>query len=169
MSSGYFATVTAPHRGDRAIPLQASSHAPWRKTHTMPTIMDEMELVQRLAFALEAAMAVRGYDDKALAELIGKSADTVGNWRRGETVPRAIDLPALAAALGVAVTLLADPPPVPNYPIAQYLVEEDAVAEALAEGLALGVRRASGRVGGREGRGGPARPARPRPLGSGQG
>lgn len=109
----------------------------------------------RLAFAIDAAMAVRGLEDDDLAKLVDRSPTTVGRWRRGDTVPNALEIVPLAHALGVDPAFLLDPPPRPTYPIAEYLV-----GEAVREGLELGIRRASGRVA--------RQPARPKPPPSGR-
>jgi transcriptional regulator with XRE-family HTH domain len=126
-------------------------------------MVDENMQQARLAFAIEAAMAAQDLDDKGLGRLIGKSPKTVERYRRGLTAPSALELPRLAAALGVTPAFLADPPEIPTYPLAQYLVDEEAVERVLREGLALGVRRSSGRVASLAERSEPAR-QRPRSL-----
>ena len=104
-------------------------------------MVDEVERKERLAFAIDAAMAAQGLEDGDLAKRIGKSATTVGRWRRGDTVPNALEILPLANALSVTLQFLLEPPPKPTYPIAEYLV-----GAAVVEGLELGIRRASGRV-----------------------
>lgn len=115
-------------------------------------MVDEVERKERLAFAIEAAMAAQGMEDAELAQLVGKSETTIGRWRRGDTVPNALEILPLATALGVQPRFLMDPPPKPTYPIEEYLVGRTAM-----EGIELGIRRASGRVARQ-----PARGSRPR-------
>lgn len=115
-------------------------------------MVDEVERKERLAFAIDAAMAAHGLEDADLAARVGKSETTIGRWRRGDTVPNALEIMPLADALGVKPELLLDPPPKPTYPILEYLV-----GATVAEGLELGIRRASGRVARRPVRQGHAR------------
>lgn len=124
----------------------------WHGHASVGLMVDEVERKERLAFAIEAAMAAREMEDDDLARLINKSATTVGRWRRGDTIPNALEIGPLADALRVDPSLLLDPPPKPTYPILDYLV-----GKAVAAGLELGIRRASGRVARQ-----PVRKARPR-------
>lgn len=89
-----------------------------------------------------------------------RSKETVARWARGETVPSALDVGPLAAALGVRPELLVSPPEIPSYPLGDYLVDA-----AVASGVDEGRRRAG------EDPGTPARlPQRPpRAAGAGHG
>lgn len=69
-----------------------------------------------------------------LARVIGKNAETVRRWRDGETVPNVLEIAPLAEALGVDPIYLVNPPPVPDYPLDEYLVRET-IADAVAEGI----------------------------------
>lgn len=103
----------------------------------MPTIvaMDEGERKRRFAFALDAAMAVREINDDELARLVNRSMTTVGRWRRADTSPNRLDAEALGEALGVSADYFLSPPPLPTYPVDEYLVGQAAVM-----GLELGVK-----------------------------
>lgn len=78
---------------------------------------------RRLAFALQSAMSERGLRAADLAKKIDKSPNTVGRWMKGETVMSMLDVKPVSDALGVVYKFLADPPPVPVYPIKDYLIE----------------------------------------------
>lgn len=93
-----------------------------------------MERKDRLAYAITEAMRRRGLTPPRVAAAMGKNADTIRRWRDGETVPSAIDVAPLAEALGVRVDYLVTPPPIPAYPIEEFLVAET-VEDALAEGI----------------------------------
>lgn len=150
------------HTSARPVPIDMPVSHPqrqeWHGRVSVGLMVDEVERKERLAFAIEAAMAAQGMEDDDLAERIGKSPTTVGRWRRGDTVPSALEILPLATALGVEPRFLLDPPPKPTYPIEEYLV-----GEAVREGLQLGIRRAAGRVARQPVRGTRARPARPSP------
>jgi len=62
-----------------------------------------------------------------------RSKETVARWARGETVPSALDVGPLAIALGVKATFLVNPPELPEYPLADYLL--DAVDEGSERGM----------------------------------
>lgn len=100
----------------------------------------EAEMRRRFAYALNSAMAVKGWKAPDLAKAIKRDASTTTRWVNGETVPSLLILKPLAAALGVRPDFLFDPPPVPDYPLSDYLV--DALDDAAASGAAEGKRRA---------------------------
>lgn len=62
-----------------------------------------------------------------------RSKETVARWARGETVPSALDIGPLAEALGVKSEFLVNPPSLPEYPLADYLL--DAVDEGAERGM----------------------------------
>jgi transcriptional regulator with XRE-family HTH domain len=97
----------------------------------------DAEMQRRLAFAIRAALAAKGWKPPDLAKAIHRDASTVTRWAKGESVPNMLMTKALADALGVRPAFLYDPPAVPDYPLADYLVEE-----TIAEGLEEGRRRA---------------------------
>lgn len=101
-------------------------------------VLTDKDRRERLAFAIRAAMGKRTAQDIADAMNPHRSKETVARWARGETVPSALDVGPLAAALGVRVELLVSPPEVPSYPLADYLVDA-----AVASGVREGRRRAS--------------------------
>lgn len=70
-------------------------------------------------------MGTRSAKDVALAMEPTRSQETVARWARGETVPSALDIAPLAAALGVKAMLLIEPPAVPTYPLDEYLIRPD--------------------------------------------
>lgn len=119
-------------------------------------------LQQRLAYAIRAAMASKDWKAPDLAKALRRDASTVTRWANGESVPNLLMTKPLAEALGVRPELLFDPPPVPDYPLAEYLVQE-----AIASGVEEGLRRArtrSPRAGAQ-----PAPSRAPRPLADGAG
>lgn len=105
-------------------------------------MLNDVERKERLTFAIQAAMRRRGLTPPKLAAMLGKHADTVRRWRDGETVPTILDVAPLAEALGVDPSYLIEPPPLPEYPLDEYLVgdpEQPTVAgadQALDEELA---------------------------------
>jgi hypothetical protein len=97
----------------------------------------DIERRDRLAFAIRSAM--NGRTAQAIAARMSpkRSKETIARWARGETVPSALDVGPLARALGVRVELLVDPPDIPAYPLASYLV-----LDAVESGASEGQRRA---------------------------
>lgn len=77
---------------------------------------------RRFAYALNSAMARRGWKAPDLAKEIGRDASTVARWANGETVPNILSVKPLSGALGVRPEFLYDPLPVPEYPIEDYLL-----------------------------------------------
>ena len=107
----------------------------------MDTIPDS-ERRDRLAFAIRTAMNGRTADQIAQRMEPSRSRETIARWARGQTVPSALDVGPLARALGVKPGMLVDPPEIPAYPLAEYLVL-DGLESAGAEGLRRG-RQAPG-------------------------
>lgn len=85
-------------------------------------------------------MAAKGWKPPDLARAIGRDPSTVNRWVNGESVPSLLVTKALAQALEVKPEFLFDPPPVPDYPLSEYLVREVG-AEALQEGAQRARRR----------------------------
>jgi len=81
---------------------------------------DWRERRARLAFAISAAMSEEDLTPATLAARINRSANTVGRWIRGETVPNALELKPLADSLCVRYEFLVDPPAVPLYPLHEF-------------------------------------------------
>lgn len=101
-----------------------------------------MQKKKELAYAIREAMALRGITQADLAQMVGRSGVTVGRWVRGETAPSILDASALAEALGVKPEYLMSPLPIPEYRIADFLVETT-VESATREGLRRSARRGS--------------------------
>ena len=131
----------------RPIVLPTLPVAPRGRPASVAVVVPDKERRDRLAFAIRAAMAGRTAQDIADVMTPRRSKETIARWARGETVPSALDVGPLAAALGVRAELLIDPPGVPSYPLAEYLVDG-----------AIEVGRREGRT--RE----PAAPGEPAPL-----
>lgn len=94
-------------------------------------LMDgDAEMRRRFAYALRAAMAAKGWKSPDLARAIGRDASTVGRWVDEKTLPNILVTKDLARALGVRPDLLFDPPPVPEYPLDDYLIPEQDVRRA---------------------------------------
>jgi len=98
---------------------------------------EDVEMRRRFAYALNAAMIEKRWKAPDLAKAIKRDASTVTRWAKGESVPSLFLVKPIADALDVAPRLLFDPPPVPDYPLADYLVSQE-----VAEGLQEGRRRA---------------------------
>lgn len=102
---------------------------------------------KRLARAIQEAVdaAAKRREETApdtvrwLAPQVSVSTKTVTRWMNGEAVPDALQLRPLADALGVSPMLFVDPPPVPEYPLAEYLVRS-----TTQEGVEEGLQRARG-------------------------
>jgi transcriptional regulator with XRE-family HTH domain len=97
----------------------------------------DAEMRRRLAYALNAAMLAKGWKSPDLAKAIGRDASTVSRWANGDSVPNLLMTKALAEALEVRPEFLFDPPPVPDYPLSEYLIRQ-----ATESGLDEGIRRA---------------------------
>lgn len=100
----------------------------------VPVVDSDAEMQERLAFAIRAAMARKGWKAPDLARAIGRDASTVSRWAAGQSVPNMLMTKVLARALEVRPEFLFDPPALPDYPISEYLVREAAV-EAIDEGV----------------------------------
>lgn len=107
---------------------------PGRTTVRVMDTIPDSERRDRLAFAIRTAMNGRTADQISLRMEPSRSRETIARWARGQTVPSALDVGPLARALGVRVELLVDPPEIPAYPLASYLVL-DAVDSGAQEGL----------------------------------
>lgn len=97
-------------------------------------VQDEGDLQKRLARAIREAMDSANLTPPKLAALLGVAPKTVNRWINEEAVPSALSIRPLANALGVSPMLFVDPPPVPAYPLSEYLVRQATVA-GLEEGL----------------------------------
>lgn len=100
----------------------------------------DAEMQRRLAYAIRAALARKGWKPPDLARAINRDASTVTRWADGKSVPNLLMVKAIAEALEVKPEFLYDPPPVPEYPLSEYLVRE-AAAEGVEEGIAQARRR----------------------------
>lgn len=101
---------------------------------------EDMELRRRLAYAISAAMAAKSWKAPDLAREIKRDPSTVARWADGTSVPNLFMVKALAKALDVRPEFLFDPPPVPDYPLSEYLVH-DATAQGAEEGSVQARRR----------------------------
>jgi len=101
---------------------------------------DDTEMRRRFAYALNAAMTVKGWKAPDLAKAIKRDASTVTRWAKGDSVPSLFLVKPIAAALEVEPRFLFDPPPVPDYPLSEYLVRQTA-NEAIEEGVSRARRR----------------------------
>jgi transcriptional regulator with XRE-family HTH domain len=122
-------------------------------------VVTDAERRERLAFAIRAAMGKRTAQQIADSMNPTRSKETVARWARGETVPSALDIGPLAAALGVRIELLVSPPELPTYPLDDYLLD------AAGSGVEEGIRRARARPAG-QGPDTPAQSPEPRPRGT---
>jgi transcriptional regulator with XRE-family HTH domain len=104
---------------------------------SLALVDEDAELRRRLAYAITAAMAAKGWKPPDLARAIGRDPSTTLRWAEGKTVPSMFMIKPLADALGVKPEFLYDPPPVPEYPLSEYLVRQ-----AAAEGVEEGITRA---------------------------
>ncbi len=95
----------------------------------------EADLQRRFAYAVSAAMAAKGWKPPDLAKALGMHPTAVGRWVKGETLPNILTVKPLAKALSVRPEFLYDPPPIPDYPLSEYLVRE-ASATGTEEGIA---------------------------------
>lgn len=85
--------------------------------------LSEVEKKERIAFAIRKTIEFREIRVSRLAKLIGRSPNTIHRWSNGETLPNAIDIGILSAALMVDPVLFIYPPPPPRNPIDDYLIE----------------------------------------------
>lgn len=97
-------------------------------------VTSDKDREKRLARAIQEAMDAAKLTPPKLAVKLGVVPKTVNRWVNGEAVPSALSIRPLADALGVSPMLFVDPPPVPDYPISEYLVRS-ATAEALDEAV----------------------------------
>lgn len=103
---------------------------------TFQLVDGDAELQRRFAYALNAAMEAKGWKAPDLAKAIGRDASTIDRWANGKSIPNLFTVKPVADALGVKPELLFDPPPVPDYPLSEYLVRQ-----AAAEGVEQGIRQ----------------------------
>lgn len=106
----------------------------------------DAEMQQRLAYAIRAALAAKGWKPPDLARAIGRDASTVTRWANGDAVPNMLMTKAIAGALEVKPELLFDPPPLPDYPLSEYLIRA-ATPGAVEEGIARSRGRRARRAG----------------------
>lgn len=104
---------------------------------SLHVVTDDKDAGTRLAYAIREAMRAADLTPPKLAAKLTVDPKTVNRWINGETVPNALTIRPLADALGVSPMLFVDPPPVPEYPLAEYLVRQ-----ATQDGLEEGLRRA---------------------------
>lgn len=97
----------------------------------------DAEMQERLAYAIRAAMARKGWKPPDLARELHRDPSTVARWANGESVPNMLMVKALADALEVRPEFLFNPLPMPDYPISEYLVREEA-----ASGVEQGIQQA---------------------------
>lgn len=107
---------------------------------SLTVVNADAEAQRRFAYALRAAMGRKGWKTPDLARAVGRDTSTVGRWVDEKSVPNLLMLKTLASALDVRPEFLFDPPPVPEYPLAEYLVD------AAVSGVEEGQRRARTRA-----------------------
>jgi transcriptional regulator with XRE-family HTH domain len=107
-------------------------------------MVTELERMQRFAFALQQAMTERKMSARQIALALKVDARHVRNWLRGQSLPDLYQADELVDVLQVRPELFRDPPPVPPYPINDYLLgaAETAVGNAVAKGRVRGADRA---------------------------
>lgn len=112
---------------------------------SLALVDSDAEMRRRLGFAITAAMTAKGWKAPDLARAIKRDASTVDRWANGETAPNVFMVKTIAEALGVKPELIYDPPPVPDYPLSEYLVRQE-TEQAVSEGAsrARRQRRAAG-------------------------
>lgn len=146
-----FPARPAPLRGrDAIVPVQLALGL-----RSLSLVDEDAELRRRFAYALNAAMSVKGWKAPDLAKAINRDASTVTRWAKGESIPSLFLVKPVAAALDVRPEFLFDPPPVPEYPLADYLVDA-----AIASGVEEGRRRARATEAPAEPQPSPGRPSR---------
>jgi len=104
---------------------------------SLMAVNSDAEARGRFAYALVAAMNRKGWKAPDLAAAIGRDASTVTRWAKGDAVPSLFLVKPISEALEVRPEFLFDPPAIPDYPLADYLVDE-----AVASGVEEGRRRA---------------------------
>ncbi len=100
----------------------------------------DAEMQERLAYAIRAGMARKGWKPPDLARAISRDPSTVARWASGDSIPNMLMVKTLADALDVRPEFLFDPPPIPDYPISEYLVRAEAAA-GVEQGIEQARRR----------------------------
>lgn len=85
-------------------------------------------------------MAAKDWKVPDLARALGRDPGTVDRWANGRSVPNLFQVKQIAAVLGVKPEFIYDPPPVPDYPLSEYLVRQ-ATEQGMAHGVAEDRRR----------------------------
>lgn len=117
---GGIPAARAPTRGAVAIvPVQLALGL-----RSLALVDDDAEMRRRFAFALNTYMRAKGWKAPDLAKAIKRDASTVSRWTKAESVPSIFLVKPIADALSIPARLLFDPPPVPEYPPAEYLIPE---------------------------------------------
>jgi len=94
-------------------------------------MLTDVERKERLGYAIREAMRRRRLTPPKLGKQVGRSGETIRRWMAGTNAPSVLELGALAEALGVDPLYLVNPPPVPEYPLDDYLLEDEpTVADA---------------------------------------
>lgn len=125
--------MSAAPRGVRTVPAALPVQLAFGLT-SLVLVDGDAEMQRRLAYAIRAAMAQKDWKPPDLARAIKRDPSTVTRWANGESVPNMLMTKQLALALDVRPEFLFDPPPVPDYPLSEYLVR-DAGVSAVAEGV----------------------------------
>lgn len=107
---------------------------------SLALVDEDAELRRRLGYAITAAMTAKGWKAPDLARAIGRDPSTTARWADGDTVPSLLMIGPLAQALNVKPEFLFNPPPVPDYPLSEYLVRE-ATEAGVEEGIERSRRR----------------------------
>ena len=130
--AGTSAAVPHPYARVATVPVQLALGL-----RSLTLVDDDAELRSRFAYALRSAMARKGWKPSDLADAIRRDESTVSRWTTEKSVPNIFVIKALAEALEVRPDLLFDPPPLPEYPLADYLIDRAVIA-----GVVEGRRRA---------------------------
>lgn len=103
-------------------------------------MLSEQERRERIAYVIRTARERRGLTPPQLAERVGRGRGTINEWERPDgSTPSLIDLGPLCVALGIEPSVFAELPPIPEDPIAAYLIA--AAESGVEEGVRRGRRR----------------------------
>lgn len=133
--SGTFAAEPQSYARVASVPVQLALGL-----RSLVLVDNEAEMRRRFAYALRAALSQKGWSGPQLADALHVDASTVSRWVGEKSVPSILWTKRLAEKLSVRPEFLFDPPPVPEYPLSEYLIRE-ATDGAVDEGVRRARRR----------------------------
>lgn len=97
----------------------------------LAVVLTEDERKRRIAHYIRRAREQRGLTPPQVAEAVGVGRGTVNDWEAARSTPSLVHLGPLCVVLGVAPSLFAELPSIPEDPIAAYFVGDEKPAASV--------------------------------------